>query len=148
MALLCDHQTFLDMKTRSVKIRKESKSRFWFCLMCLLAFNFVFLPEVRADQDIDWEGEWHGKGKGRSVSLDIPIASYDENYLYIETAPSSSDITIRIVKNGSILYEETIYSPQTATTIALDFLEPGTYRLELTNQWGDYLFGSFEKYID
>ena len=86
--------------------------------------------------------------KGRSVSLDIPIASYDENYLYIETAPSSSDITIRIVKNGSILYEETIYSPQTATTIALDFLEPGTYRLELTNQWGDYLFGSFEKYID
>lgn len=55
------------------------------------------------------------------------------------------DITIRIVKNGNILYEETLYSSQMATTIALDFLDPGTYGLELTNQWGDYLYGSFEK---
>ena len=66
-------------------------------------------------------------------------------YLYIETTSTRSDITIRIVKDGNILYEETLYQPQMATTIALNFLDPGTYRLELTNQWGGYLYGTFEK---
>ena len=125
------------------KISRRLRTRVWFCLMCLLACNFILSFNAKADQGVDWNGKW-GDGWERSIPI-YPVASYDENYLYIETTSSSSDITIRIVKNGNILYEETLYSPQTATTIALDFLDPGTYRLELTNQWGDYLFGTFEK---
>lgn len=93
---------------------------------------------------MDTDGKWR-EGK-RSLTQDYPITvTYDEAFLYIETTSIRSDITIRIVKDGNILYEETLYRPQTATTIALDFLEPGTYGLELTNQWGDFLYGTFEK---
>lgn len=114
----------------------------WLYLLCILAGSLWSL-EVKADK-VDWDGKWD-EGY-RSLIQDYPVAaSYDEAYLYIETTSTRSDITIRIVKDGSILYEETLYRPQTATTIALDFLEPGTYGLELTNQWGDYLYGTFEK---
>lgn len=113
-------------------------------LIWVFLFSLMVLPEVKADNDVDVEGEWN-EGK-RAIMPEIPITAVENDvYLMIETTSTRSDITIRIVKNGNILYEETLYSPQTATTIALDFLEPGTYRLELTNQWGDYLFGSFEK---
>ena len=114
----------------------------WLYLLCLLVCSFWSL-KVKADK-VDWEAGWDESF--RSLIQDCPVtASYDEAYLYIETTSTRSDITIRIVKDGNILYEETLYSPQTATTIALDFLDPGTHRLELTNQWGGYLYGTFEK---
>ena len=125
------------------KHKTKRKSHLWLCVMCLLACSFMWTPKVMADQ-VETDGDW-AEGK-RSLTQDYPITvTYDEAYLYIETTSTRSDITIRIVKDGNILYEETLYSPQMATTIALDFLEPGTYGLELTNQWGDYLFGTFEK---
>ena len=114
----------------------------WLYLLCLLVCSFWSL-KVKADK-VDWEAGWD-EGY-RSLIQDCPVtASYDEAYLYIETTSTRSDITIRIVKDGNILYEETLYSPQTATTIVLDFLDTGTYRVELNNQWGGYLYGSFEK---
>lgn len=125
------------------KISRRLRTRVWFCLVCLLACNFILSFNVKADQKVDWEGKW-GDAWERSIPTS-PIAFYNEAYLYIETTSTRSDITIRIVKDGNILYEETLYSPQTAITIALDFLDPGTYRLELTNQWGDFLYGTFEK---
>ena len=125
------------------KHKTKRKSHLWLWVMCLLACSFMWTPKVMADQ-VETDGDW-AEGK-RGFIQDCPVTvTYDEAFLYIETTSTRSDITIRIVKDGNILYEETLYSPQTATTIALDFLEPGTYRLELTNQWGDYLFGTFEK---
>lgn len=132
------------MKTRT-NISKGISAEGWFWLICLLVCNFIFSLEARADHNIDLDGRWEEEEEERSISFHSIKASYDEVYLYIETTSTRSDITIRIVKDENILYEETLYSPQTATTIALDFLDPGTYRLELTNQWGDYLFGTFEK---
>lgn len=127
-------------------ISKGIRAKGWFCLICLLVCNFIFSLEARADQKSDLGGEWRETGEERSVTFDCPITvSYNEFNLYIKTTSTRSDITIRIVKDGNILYEEILYSPQTATTIALDFLDPGTYRLELTNQWGGYLYGTFEK---
>lgn len=126
------------------KCEAKRKSYLWLWVMCLLACSFMWIPNVIAEQVIETDGDW-GYGR-RDLTQDCPInVSYDDMYLYIETTSTRSDITIRIVKDGNILYEETLYSPQTATTIALDFLDPGTYRLELTNQWGGYLYGTFEK---
>lgn len=128
------------MKKQHQKTKK--RSLMWLYLLCILAGSLWSL-EVKADK-VDWDGKWD-EGY-RSLIQDCPVtASYDEAYLYIETTSTRSDITIRIVKDGNILYEETLYQPQTTTTIALDFLDPGTYRLELTNQWGDFLYGTFEK---
>lgn len=113
-------------------------------LIWVLLLSLMVLPEVKADNEVKLEGEW--EEEQRSVSREIPITAIENDvYLTIETTSTRSDITIRIVKDGNILYEETLYRPQTATTITLDFLEPGTYGLELTNQWGDYLYGTFEK---
>ena len=113
-------------------------------LIWVLLLSLMVLPEVKADNEVKFEGEW--EEEQRSVSREIPITAIENDvYLTIETTSTRSDIAIRIVKDGNILYAETLYRPQTATTIALDFLEPGTYGLELTNQWGDYLFGTFEK---
>ena len=114
------------------------------CFLWVILFCSLALPEVQADEKIILNGKWV-KGS-RSISLDIPItATQNDAYLTIETTSTLSDITIRIVKDGNILYEETLYQPQMATIIPLDFLDPGTYRLELTNQWGGYLYGTFEK---
>ena len=113
-------------------------------LIWVLLLSLMVLPEVKADNEVKLEGEW--EEEQRSVSREIPITAIENDvYLTIETTSTRSDIAIRIVKDGNILYEETLYQPQTATTIALDFLDPGTYRLELTNQWGDFLYGTFEK---
>lgn len=126
------------------KCEAKRKSYLWLWVMCLLACSFMWIPNVIAEQVIETDGDW-GYGR-RDLTQDCPInVSYDDMYLYIETTSTRSDITIRIVKDGNILYEETLYQPQMATTIALNFLDPGTYRLELTNQWGGYLYGTFEK---
>ena len=120
------------------------KKHWLFAFLWVILFCSLALPEVQADEKIILNGKWV-KGS-RSISLDIPItATQNDAYLTIETTSTLSDITIRIVKDGNILYEETLYQPQMATIIPLDFLDPGTYRLELTNQWGGYLYGTFEK---
>lgn len=126
-----------------VKHETKRKSHLWLCVMCLLACTFVWSSYVRADQ-VETDGKW--KEGRRTLIQDCPVTvTYNESCLYIETTSTLSDITIRIVKDENILYEETLYQPQMATIIPLDFLDSGTYRLELTNQWGGYLYGTFEK---
>lgn len=44
--------------------------------------------------------------------------------------------------SSSVIYEKTILAENTGY-ICID-LECGTYALNLTNQWGDYLYGTFE----
>lgn len=87
-------------------------------------------------------GKWN-EGKC-SVSSDIPITIYVENgQLVIKSHSLRSDITIRIMdSSSSVIYEKTILAENTGY-ICID-LECGTYALNLTNQWGDYLYGTFE----
>ena len=124
-------------------ITRKTKSQWTFLLACIFTLSFTFFPEIRADQGVDWGG-W-GKG-GRSLSLaDLVSATYNETHLYIEIAPNTSDIQIRILDGVTVVYETTLYAPDTFIAIPLEQLEDGTYGLELTNQWGDYLYGEFEK---
>ncbi len=120
------------------------KKHWLFAFLWVILFCSLALPEVQADEGIDVEGDWDDSI--RSGILDYPVlARISGINLIVETTSTLSDITIRIVKDGNILYEETLYQPQMVTIIPLDFLDPGTYRLELTNQWGGYLYGTFEK---
>ena len=119
------------------------KSHLWLWVMCLLACSFMWTPKVMADQ-VETDGKW--KEGGRSLSQDCPITvTYDEAFLYIETISARSDIQIRILDGVTVVYEATLYAPDTFIAIPLEQLEDGTYGLELTNQWGDYLYGEFEK---
>lgn len=122
---------------------RSLRTQGWFCLMCLLACNFIFPFNAKADKGVDWDGKW-GDGWERSIA-NYPVASYDESFLYIETTSARSDIQIRILDGATVVYETTLYAPDTFIAISLEQLEDGTYGVELTNQWGDYLYGEFER---
>ena len=124
--------------------KSKGRSHQWFYLLCLLlACGFIWSPEMKADQ-VDWDGKWD-EGY-RSLIQDYPVtASYDEAFLYIETTSARSDIQIRILDGAAVVYETTLYAPDTFIAIPLEQLEDGTYGVELTNQWGDYLYGEFER---
>ena len=88
-------------------------------------------------------GKWN-EGK-RSVSSDIPITIYVENgQLVIKSHSLRSDITIRIMDSSTMVYEETVLAEKTGyILIDLKDNKSGVYTLNLTNQWGDRLYGEF-----
>ena len=88
-------------------------------------------------------GKWN-EGK-RSVSSDIPITIYVENgQLVIKSHSLRSDITIRIMDSSTMVYEETVLVEKTGyILIDLKDNKSGVYTLNLTNQWGDHLYGEF-----
>ena len=88
-------------------------------------------------------GKWN-EGK-RSVSSDIPITIYVENgQLVIKSHSLRSDITIRITDSSTMVYEETVLAEKTGyILIDLKDNKSGVYTLNLTNQWGDHLYGEF-----
>ena len=88
-------------------------------------------------------GKWN-EGK-RSVSSDIPITFYvDNGQLVIKSHALRSDITIRIMDSSTIVYEETVLAEKTGyILIDLKDNKSGVYTLNLTNQWGDHLYGEF-----
>ena len=88
-------------------------------------------------------GKWN-EGK-RSVSSDIPITIYVENgQLVIKSHSLRSDITIRIMDSSTMVYEETVLAEKTGyILIDLKDNKSRVYTLNLTNQWGDHLYGEF-----
>ena len=88
-------------------------------------------------------GKWN-EGK-RSVSSDIPITIYVENgQMVIKSHSLRSDITIRIMDSSTMVYEETVLAEKTGyILIDLKDNKSGVYTLNLTNQWGDHLYGEF-----
>ena len=88
-------------------------------------------------------GKWN-EGK-RSVSSDIPITIYVENgQLVIKSHSLRSDITIRIMDSSTMVYVETVLAEKTGyILIDLKDNKSGVYTLNLTNQWGDHLYGEF-----
>lgn len=85
-------------------------------------------------------GKWN-EGK-RSVSSDT---IYVENgQLVIKSHSLRSDITIRIMDSSTMVYEETVLAEKTGyILIDLKDNKSGVYTLNLTNQWGDHLYGEF-----
>ena len=63
----------------------------------------------------------------------------------IESTSMRSDIVIRIWDGTDLIVETEAPAETLPVTIPISHLEKGTlYRLELTNQWGDCLNGTFQ----
>lgn len=94
--------------------------------------------------DIGFKGEWD-EGK-YALSPDIPIEAFiQDGLLVIKSSSLRSDITLKITNASTVAYEMTISADQTDyACIDLNGLESGTYFLELTNQWGDHVYGCFQ----
>ena len=89
------------------------------------------------------DGEW--LEGSRSISLSTPVSVYiTSDLLFIQSSTLRSDITVTIVKNKTIVYEQNIPVTQTANIgISVTDWEEGIYTLVLRNQWGGYLYGDF-----
>ena len=118
---------------------------FLLSLIFLVAQSFVWADTKK--KDIDVSGKW-SEGK-RSFDYSYPVqASYDATFIYIETTSDRSEIVIRIsdAAGGELVYEGIMPQGIYSQLIPLDeFAEQGErYRLELSNQWGDLLWGEFQ----
>lgn len=92
---------------------------------------------------IDLDGNWN-EGH-RSISPAYPISAYTtSDFLLIQSSILRSDITVTIVKNGAVVYEQNVPVSQTTNIgISISDWEEGTYTLELRNLWGGYFYGNF-----
>ncbi len=121
---------------------KNLKKPVW--AMCVfLFFSCLLLQSVSAEgsKRVSFWGEW--REDTRSISPSIPISAFiNDGVLSIHSSTQRSDITICISKDGKVLYEEMIPASKTdCVTIDLSEFEPGTYSIELKNQWAHCLWG-------
>ena len=109
------------------------------CLISGFAFTNVY-AKTMGEKRVRVHGSWDEEK--RSVSPDIPIiVILDNDQLIIQSSSLRSDITIRIMDFSTMVYEETVL----AENILIDLKDnkSGVYTLNLTNQWGDHLYGEF-----
>lgn len=99
---------------------------------------------AESGKKIPLRGEW--REIERSTSSCIPISVYlIDRTLSIQCSTQRSDITIRILKDEKVFYEETISAAViNCVTVDLNEFDSTIYSIELKNQWGDCLCGVFE----
>lgn len=123
---------------------KIQKKLAW-AMCALFVFSSLLLQSVSAEgnRSVPFCGRW--KEMARSISSSIPISAFvNDGALSIHSSTQRSDITICISKDGKILYEEMVPASKTdCVTIDLSKFKPGTYSVELKNQWGGCLWGEF-----
>ncbi len=124
---------------------KEISKRFAWAICVFFVFSSLLLQSVSAkgNNSVSLYGRW--KEDVRSISSPIPISAFvSDGVLSIHSSTQRSDITICISKDGKVLYEDMIPASKTdCVTIDLSDFEPGTYSVELKNQWGGCLWGKF-----
>lgn len=115
-------------------------------LFVTLFTNLIgFRAQARVmDNTIPAYGNW--KEGLKSISIKGPITvSIDGGLITIQSTSGRSDITINISNDSGFSYKETVPSDNTSYIIIdLSNAPKGEYRLDLTNQWGDHLYGDFE----
>jgi hypothetical protein len=120
--------------------------------LCLL-FIISSLPVQKAqagEKDTPTEyntpiyGEW--STKARSLSPIPFTASISSNQLTLKCASPDYDINITIVNaNGQSVWQCDIAAPETSfVSIPLDSLPQGSYTIEISNDYGGYLQGTFQ----
>lgn len=119
---------------------------FLLSLIFLVVQSFIGAAKDKKE-DVLMGGRWN-EGK-RSIDFSYPVqASYDATFIYIETTSDRSEIVIRIsdAAGGELVYEGIMPQGIYSQLIPLnEFAEQGEcYRLELSNQWGDLLWGEFQ----
>lgn len=110
--------------------------------LCILFSSMITNSMTAQTTESSFKREW--KEKDRSVSTDMPITIYIENnQLLIQSRTMRSDINIQIIDSSSFVVYEKIILAENTGSICVN-LEKGSYTLNLTNQWGGYLYGTFE----
>ena len=117
------------------------------CVFFVLIFSGLIVQDLSAKtMSAVTFGGWWTEGH-RSASGVVPISAViNGDILSIQSSSQRSDIVVRIAKDGIVLYEARVSASEAEyTMIDLGGLDADTYVLDLTNQWGDHLYGIFEK---
>lgn len=117
------------------------------CVFFVLIFSGLIVQDLSAKtMSAVTFGGWWTEGH-RSASGVVPISAViNGDILSIQSSSQRSDIVVRISKDGVVLYEMKVSASEAEyTMIDLGGLDADTYVLDLTNQWGDHLYGIFEK---
>ncbi|WP_293711777.1 DUF3244 domain-containing protein [uncultured Parabacteroides sp.] len=117
------------------------------CVFFVLIFGGLIVQDLSAKtMSAVTFGGWWTEGH-RSASGVVPISAViNGDILSIQSSSQRSDIIVRISKDGIVLYEARVSASEAEyTMIDLGGLDADTYVLDLTNQWGDHLYGIFEK---
>ena len=84
------------------------------------------------------------RGSVQSLQIYLLLFYVENGQLVIKSHSLRSDITIRIMDSSTMVYEETVLAEKTGyILIDLKDNKSGVYTLNLTNQWGDHLYGEF-----
>ena len=117
------------------------------CVFFVLIFSGLIVQDLSAKtMSAVTFGGWWTEGH-RSASGVVPISAViNGDILSIQSSSQRSDIVVRISKDGIVLYEARVSASEAEYTMSdLGGLDADTYVLDLTNQWGDHLYGIFEK---
>lgn len=129
------------------------------CKKVLTAFLFListaYLPAYSTNEqesEIEWKESTYWEIEEDGVEKDFfypPITAYIESsVLYIRNDKPEGALDIAIVsgKSGRMVWEQVVPEAATALVIIpLDTLPAGEYTLQVANEWGGYLCGSFRK---
>lgn len=129
------------MKTQSVKTFSVRMVLFAI-LLCGLSVQTVY-AYADHEEKIDLDGNWEFIEVRSLVS--IPSASFDGQFICIANPSQNCDITVTLVDGtGEEVYRQTFSRSQTACiVIPTAGLSAGTYTLQITNDRGGYLTGTF-----
>ena len=110
-------------------------------LIIMLLMSSVSVQYALTKSDPFLEGDWREGERSLYCSSRIEVDLY-RSLLTISSNTLRSDVTIRISQNDETMFEQTVPSSETERiTIDLSNFGTGSCFLELTNQWGDYLYG-------
>lgn len=129
-------------------MNKEKKISQWcvslIFIFLLMGYNSQEIFAGTKTSGLIIQGDW--SQSARSSITNIPITvSIDRDILLIQSTDPRSNITIRVSQGNEVVYEKIVPASETESIYNnLDYLEKGIYRLDLTNQWGDHLYGDFD----
>lgn len=128
------------------------KSKVLYSLLCMLFF-ISSMPiqkahasekEFSTESKVEIDGVW--EIKTRSLSP-IPFTStlYDAHLSICCTEPNY-DISITLTNsNGEVVWNRNVSAPETSfVSIPLDNLPHGSYTIKISNDYGGYLWGTFQ----
>lgn len=102
------------------------------------------IKNTPTESEICFEGEWNTKTRSLSP---IPFTtSVSGDQLILKCTSPDYDINITIVNaNGQPVWQRDIAAPETSfVSIPLDSLPQGSYTIEISNDYGGYLQGTFQ----
>ena len=109
-----------------------------------ISYKDSFISQLTENYPLYLECEFSQSSTRSLQSLPVE-AAISEGILYVEFSTAVGEVNLSIEGAGQVVYTSTadVVAPWHLISIPLDNYNPGTYKLELTNGDGGYVYGEF-----